>query len=438
MKIIHITPSYKPAYVYGGPIVSVAKLCEALVNCKTQEVESLELQVEGGAQYVESLRQKIELKVYTTTANGKTELDVDIETPILADGVLVTYFKRWTKDHSHFSPGLLWGLRKVIRQAQHDNLIIHIHAWWNLVSVLSCLIAKWYKIPVVLSPRGMLTRYTLNNKSSISKKLLHRLIGLKLLKYCHVHVTSEQEIRDVLQIVQPKSNMVIANLVDVQKIVVKGEDRVSGNKYQVSSLEEQVAEESEKIVAEQKVNTSVFKLLFLSRIEEKKGLELLFDALATTEFDYYLTIAGTGDEDYVKSLKKKAKSLKLAERVEWIGQVSNDKKFSIMAHHDLLVLPSYNENFANVVIESLSVGTSVLLSEKVGLADYVEANKLGWICNLNPEDIAVKLSESYQHHSKRENIRVIAPVVIRKDFNDQLLVGKYLEFYESVLRLRSE
>ena len=47
------------------------------------------------------------------------------------------------------------------------------------------------------------------------------------------------------------------------------------------------------------------------------------------------------------------------------------------------MLPSFNENFANTVIESLAVGTPVLISENVGLKDYIEKNNLGCIFKLN-------------------------------------------------------
>ena len=147
MKIIQISASYKPAYIYGGPIQSVGKLCEILSVDKR-------LAVDGNATVHE-------LEVLTTTANGKNELDVITGVPILVDGVPVTYFKRLTKDHSHFSPGLLLNLRKEILHCIQDdkksdkddklntanqNLkgpprltdsppkegsVVHIHAWWN-------------------------------------------------------------------------------------------------------------------------------------------------------------------------------------------------------------------------------------------------------------------------------------------------------------------
>lgn len=417
MKIIHITASYKPAYIYGGPIQSVAKLCEVL-----EELSDQRLAVGDDA---------LKVRVFTTTANGAKELDVKTGIPVLIEGVPVTYFKRWTKDHSHFSPGLLWELRKMLRQVRRDRQnkpprlaetppkegnIIHIHAWWNLVSVLSCFIAKWYRIPVILSPRGMLTSYTLGNRNSLSKRLIHKLLGKNLLAYCHIHATSEHERADILSIVRPKSIRVIPNLVS-------------------SSLEEENYEASGVLSMGHGAKSGdqpddSFKLIFLSRIEEKKGFELLFKALATIEIPWSLTIAGSGEKQYLQSLKQMARELKLSDKIYWIGQVSNQDKYTLMAAHDLLVLTSYNENFANVVVESLSVGTAVLVSEKVGLSDYVKDNELGWVTALKMEEIQKTIITAYQSPEKRQNIRSTAPLAIRRDFNENTLAKQYLDFYK--------
>lgn len=388
MKIIHITPSYKPAYLYGGPIHSIAKLCEAI---------AIEAQPNG-----------IDLEVFTTTANGKTELQVDTKKPMPVDGVCVTYFKRLTKDHSHFSPQLLLNLSKVIRKERNNQkIVIHIHAWWNLVSLFSCFIAKWHNVPVVLSPRGMLTTYSQNNRNSLFKRLIHNTIGQRLLKYCHIHATSLQEVEDIELIFKPKSINVIHNLVQISPR--------PKNDARLATIHEQ----------------RPFRLIFLSRLEEKKGLELLFEALANLSISWSLTIGGSGEEKYVESLKQKAIQLKLEDRIKWIGQVSNQDKFPIMAGNDLLLLTSYNENFANVVIESLSVGTPVLISNRVGLSEYVRENDLGWITSLDSEEIVKLLSSAAENHEKRSLIRKEAPTLIKKDFNDTNLVEKYLTLYQN-------
>ncbi|MDQ0967625.1 glycosyltransferase involved in cell wall biosynthesis [Flavobacterium sp. W4I14] len=406
MKIIHITASYKPAYIYGGPIQSVGKLCEVLSVDKRLAVGDNNAVVH-------------DLEVLTTTANGKTELDVPIGERVLVDDVPVTYFKRLTKDHSHFSPGLLLNLWKEILHCIPDDklsdkdgkLIIHIHAWWNLVSVLSCLVAKWYKTPVVLSPRGMLTSYSFDNRNSFSKRIIHKLMGETLLKYCHIHATSEQEKRDILTIVQPKSIRVIANLVSLGPGAVASEYRAA-------------------VVKDEK--SPVFKMIFLSRIEEKKGLELLFEALTLVNIPWLLTIGGSGKEEYVQNLKYKAEHLALNSRINWVGQVSNDHKFNLMAEHDLTVLTSYNENFANVVVESLSVGTPVLISKSVGLADYVLNKDLGWITGLEIFEIKDQILNAFLSIAKRLEIRNKSSSIIKEDFSDKALIKKYLNMYVNI------
>lgn len=404
MKIIHITASYKPAYVYGGPIQSVAKLCEALTVFSDRRIAA-----------GEDKTAIHDLKVLTTTANGTEELQVNTDTPILIDNVAVIYFKRWTKDHSHFSPQLLLKLRKEILQSQNSKLIIHIHSWWNLVSVLSCLVAKWYKIPVVLSPRGMLTTYTFGNRNSFFKRCIHKVMGNQLLKYCHIHATSNQEKRDVSAIVTPKSIRIVSNLVKLPSKELTIENEISDNKNQ----------------------KNFFKIIFLSRIEEKKGLELLFEALSLINFPWQLTIGGTGNDDYTRSLKEKAENLKLSDRIIWLGLVSNENKFNLMAEHDLTALTSYNENFANVIVESLGVGTPVLISKFVGLADYVADKNLGWITGLEIEEIKTGIIQAYQDVEKRKKIREIARLLINEDFNDNTLVEQYMEYYQKILAMPS-
>ncbi|MDQ7947314.1 MAG: glycosyltransferase [Pedobacter sp.] len=388
-SILQISPAYKPSYIYGGPTMSVAKLCEALVNSSSD----------------------IELSVLTTTANGPTELPVEIGKPIMVDDVKVTYYKRITKDHTHFSPQLFRVLKQLIvsarspKKREKSAIVVHIHAWWNLISLFSCAIARFYRVPVILSPRGMLTDYTLGNRNSLTKSAIHLLMGKGLLKYCHIHATSEQEKEDVLKIVVPKSITVIPNLVNLP----------------------------EKAPVRQKLEARPFKLIFLSRIEEKKGLELLLEALSDVGFDFSLTIAGSGEANYLASLKAKAEVFGIAEHIEWAGHVDNDRKFDLLAQHDLMVLTSYNENFANVVVESLWAGTAVLLSSHVGLSDYVNAKNLGWISDLSISSIREKLTTAFHQSAERNMIRETSPSIIAHDFSTAALTPRYLELYTKAI-----
>jgi glycosyltransferase involved in cell wall biosynthesis len=377
LKILQINASYKPAFVYGGPTMSVSKLSEELVKAG------------------------VVVDVFTTTANGERELDVTANRPVTVEGVQVTYFTRITGDPSHVSPRLLWALWKNARE--YD--VIHIHAWWNLVSVFSALIAQFRQVPVLISPRGTLSSYTFNNKKSFVKKSLHRLLGVKLLTKSYIHATSAAEYRNLVELFKAKKIINLPNFVELPS-------RAPGDYVTAGP---------------------VFKLLFLSRIEQKKGLDLLLDALPLIKFPYILTIAGSGDKDYIAELKKKARNNLCEDRVSWAG-FQGENKFTLLEEHHLMVLPSYDENFGNVVIESLAMGTAVLVSEYVGLADYVKANRFGWVCGTDVDAIAGNINAIVSaEQDELLRINKEAPVKIAGDFNEQELVRKYIDHYKAII-----
>ncbi len=151
----------------------------------------------------------ISTEVFATTANGKTELPVSPGQTTTVDGVSVRYFGRITKDHTHFSPSLL----KQLWKESPDFDLIHIHAWWNLVSIFACMVALRRKVRVLVSPRGTLSEYSFQNKNIGIKWAIHNLLGKYLLNRCHIHVTSERENKATQHLIHPKSITELPNFV---------------------------------------------------------------------------------------------------------------------------------------------------------------------------------------------------------------------------------
>lgn len=336
--------------------------------------------------------------VFTTAANGPAELAVALNTQTMVDDVPVYYHKRITKDHSHFSPSLL---RAVWRQAKTFD-VVHIHAWWNLVSVLSCFVALLRKVPVVVSPRGTLSSYSFHHRNSLFKYFFHHLFAKHLLKACIIHTTAESESMAIKQLVTVKDIVTIPNFVNMP------------DDYPV------------------KQPTDVLKLLFFSRIDKKKGLDMLLKALSYINLPYHLTIAGDGDEAYINELKSISQQAGTAANISWIGFRQNDK-FNVMAAHDILVLPSHDENFANVVIESLSVGTAVIVTKTVGLATYVLKNNLGAVSDLDEFSLSSKINLLGRNLDKLNDIAAQSPYLVRQDFNGDYLTQQYINMYRTVL-----
>lgn len=375
MNILFIVPSYKPAYVYGGPIVCIARLAERLVQL-------------GHA-----------VTVYTTTANGKTELDVPLDEPVMMNGVKVRYFKRVTKDHTHASPSLWNETWRTVKQ--YDA--VHMHSWWNFLVMGASLICTMRGVKPVLSPHGMFCDYVFGNKNQLKKKVLHNMLGRFLLRKTHLHVSSHMEWNECLRVNRNWNGAMIYNLVDLP----------GGNYMKPQNRE--------------------FTISFLSRIDPKKGLDILLQALSKVDFPFRLQVAGSGDEAYVQQMKETAAKLGISAQVDWVGWKNNEEKFSFLAGSDLFALTSHNENFAIVVIESLAVGTPVLVSEHVGLSRYVQENKLGWVTGIDSiEEVRQQLTEAYAAREERSRIHQSAAAIIRNDFNETTLANGYLGMYEDV------
>jgi glycosyltransferase involved in cell wall biosynthesis len=342
--------------------------------------------------------------VYTTLANGKEELSYKNGEVKTVEGVEVHYFKRITKDHSHLSPALLWHLWKTVKTFD----IIHVHAWWNLVSIGGAVICILRNKKYILSPRGTLGAYSFNNRKSKIKQLFHRLIGKPLLRKAIFQVSSKKEEDDIRKILGTQTKIYsIPNFVELKAAWnIKSKKNVDKKAH----------------------------LLFFSRIEEKKGLPFLLEACSQLNFDYQLTIAGTGESTYLEKLKNIAIKLNIEEKIYWLGQIEAVKKFEVLHEYNLLILPSYDENFANVVIESLASGTPVMISPDVGLADYVEKKDLGWIVKQNSGLMATCLNHIFIDNFQKLNAMSKNSVeIIKQDYAEDYLLKKYMNFYNSMI-----
>jgi glycosyltransferase involved in cell wall biosynthesis len=190
MNILFIVPSYKPAYIYGGPVVVISMLAEHLVLLGHH------------------------VSVYTTRANGKTELDVKAGEERLVDGVKVTYFRRITKDHTHVSVDLWRHLNKTIKQFD----VVHVHSWWNFLVIISVWICRRNGVKPILSPHGMFSDFILNQRNRIKKRLIHSLIGKRLLKGTYLHVSTEMEWHESMSMNPDWKGRVIPNLVKLSDV----------------------------------------------------------------------------------------------------------------------------------------------------------------------------------------------------------------------------
>jgi glycosyltransferase involved in cell wall biosynthesis len=325
MKVLHVAPSFYPAFRYGGPTRTVYGLCKELA------------------------RQGAEVRVLTTDANGPESL-VGVsgkKEELLAPGFSVRYCRRVMR--GSVSVELLWHLLSSVRWAD----VVHLTAVYSFPTIPTLQVCRRLEKPVIWSPRGALQRWKGSTRpwlKTVWECLCKRVAPNRTI----LHVTSMEERRDSQKRFPDFEAVVVPNGVEMPADL----HSVTGN--------------------------GTLRLLFLGRLHPVKGVENLLEACRLLEIGqnltWSLTIAGTGEADYVESLRSRISALGLSQKVVMVGEIVGDAKQRLFEHADLTIVPSFMENFGLVVAESLAHGVPVIASkgtpweglERVGCGLWVD------------------------------------------------------------------
>ncbi len=340
MRILHVVPTYFPAMRYGGPIRSVHGLAAALVQ-RGHVVD-----------------------VYTTSMDGPYNLDVPLGVPVPIDGVSVTYFPVPVARRLAWSPALTAALQRSV--ATYD--VVHLHSVFLLPTRAAARAAFRHHVPYVASPRGMLMQAAVNGRSRWLKRAWIALVERKTYRQASlVHVTAALEAAELEHFgVSPQRLAVIENGLDVPHAHTALGDGP------FASIRKPYA-------------------LFLSRISWKKGIDRLIRAWRDVQ-DLHLVIAGTDDEGYQKAMMQLCASEGMLERVSFVGPATDAHKWALYAQAEMFVLPSYAENFGNVVVEAMAMSCPVVVSDAVGAAALLTTAGAGLVNSGEPQALAADLN----------------------------------------------
>jgi glycosyltransferase involved in cell wall biosynthesis len=152
--------------------------------------------------------------------------------------------------------------------------------------------------------------------------------------------------------------------------------------YGTSAPPDNAAELREHFLAERPELRGKRVLLFLSRIHEKKGCDLLIKAFARAvigEPTLHLVMAGPDPTGWVAVLRELAQDLRVADRISWSGMLRDEMKWGAFYSAEAFILPSHQENFGIAVAEALGCGVPVLISEKVNIWHEVRSHSAGLV-----------------------------------------------------------
>lgn len=337
MRVLHVSPYYLPAWRYGGPIRSVHGLCKGLASLGH------------------------DVHVFTTNVDGPNDLDVPLNEPVPIDGVKVWYFPSRRLRRLHWAPLL----GEALEQQVSSFDLLHLHTIYLWPTTAAAHAARRRGIPYVLAPRGMLVSELINGKNRYVKKAWIACFERSNVRHsAMVHFTSTIEAEEARKLgITCRQSCIIPNGIDP-------------------------VERSTEDDTPPTANTPGRRfLLFIGRVNWEKGLDRLIAALPRVR-DCDLIVAGNDEEDYQRRLETMARELGVHERITFVGTVEGPRKAELLGQAAALVLPSYSENFGNVVLEAMAAGCPAIVTPEVGAAEIVQRTGAGVVLEGRPEALA--------------------------------------------------
>ncbi|HUR41132.1 MAG TPA: glycosyltransferase [Verrucomicrobiae bacterium] len=312
-------------------------------------------------------------------------------------------FRRDTTFYKVSIPFVRWMLAHV---REYD--LVHVHALFSFTSVVAAWAARRATVPYVIRPLGALNAYGMRKHRPLFKRLSFTLLEGSLLRdAAAVHFTSDAERAEAEGLGAPMRSVVI-----------------------------QLALPDEAFIAPLKAEVDQHLLVFLSRLDPKKNVEGLLDAVARVAAvrpALRLAVAGAGENAYEQALKAKAQSLGIAAHVEWLGDVRGEAKAELLSRAAAFALPSYSENFGIAVAEALAAGVPCVVSRGVALARLVEQAGAGVVTGTDGASIAAGIDAVLGDAQRRSRMGEAARDVARREFSSAVMGQRLRALYERVL-----
>lgn len=341
MKILHVVPSFVPCFAHGG-----------VVNASYQIAKK---QVENGH----------DVTVYTTDSCNerlkfKDNYNVDV------DGIKVFYFKNLSNTFKNkvtidTPVSSIGHLKKTIT----DFDIVHIHEHRHSLAIATHRYAKRNNVPYVLQAHGSVLPFFQKEKM---KEVFDKLWGFDVLHdAARVFALTEVEKEQYLKMGIKRENIEIVplgiNLEEYSNLPSKGNFKSKSN-----------IDENDKLI------------LFLGRIHEIKGLDLLIKSFSQISDDNVkLAIVG-GDYGFKGQLEKLITEHDLKDKVLFPGILTGRDKIEALIDCDIFVMPSRYESFTTSGLEAMACSKPLILTKNNHIQTWVKDN-VGLICEFSESDL---------------------------------------------------
>jgi glycosyltransferase involved in cell wall biosynthesis len=353
----------------------------------------------------------VETHVATTNDNGRAKSLVRCGIPTVEDGVTYWYFDRQSRFYSFSGPLSRWLKSNV---AAYD--VVHVHALFSHPSVVAARWAARKQVPYILRPLGTLNRWGMQHRRPFLKSLSFRFIESRIIRKADaIHYTSAQERIEAARLGITSRGEVIPNAIEFHPLpAYRGEFRGHYPELRDRQI-----------------------VLFLSRFDAKKGLDLLllaFSAIRAQQPGVALVLAGSGDSQFVEQTRREVARLRLGSDVFWVGFLQGSQKQAALYDADVFVLPSYSENFGIAVVDALHAGLPVVISDQVAIHREVADANAGLVIPCDASALAENVLALLRDPAKRSEIGRNGRTLVKRCYSLEAVTRQLLTLYEEVLR----
>jgi glycosyltransferase involved in cell wall biosynthesis len=386
MQVLHVIPSLGP--LRGGPSFALPVMARGLSACG------------------------VEVHIATTDDNGPSRLSVPLGRPVVEGNTSTWYFRRQVRPYT-----VSWPLTRWLTKHTREYDLLHIHALFSYSSSVAAWYAQKFGIPYIVRPLGTLNRWGMTQRRPALKRLSFTLMERRILAgAAAIHYTSEQEREEARALGLHTRAEVIPLGIELAPY----EDLPSPDRF----LQTHPSLAGRTIV------------LFMSRLDPKKGLDLLLPAFAQVvraQPESVLVIAGDGPSDFLAGLRADVTALGLGHSVVFVGFLRGEDKLSALAACSVYVLPSYSENFGLAPVEAMAAGLPVVLSDGVGIARETQAAEAGLMVTCDVDAVASALQRLVADPDLRRILGQNARRLARERFSSEVAARRLVTLYDELL-----
>ncbi len=287
------------------------------------------------------------------------------------------------------------------------NTVLHDNGLWLGTNHGTVCAARLSGMPLMISPRGMLTEWSLQH-NGWKKRIAWRLYQERDLRAASVlHATSRAEAEGFRAAGVNQPIAIVPNGVSIPALAFS--PKVNGRQERI--------------------------LLFLSRIHPKKGLLTLVRAWAVVRPNgWKVVVAGTDEGRHLSEVKAESQKMGVAEDFNFVGEVDGDAKWKLYSNADLFVLPSHSENFGMVVAEALGCGLPVITTQDTPWEE-LSARRCGWWVKTMAETLADALRDATSRtDSERREMGLRGQALVEERYTWPGVAAQMKSVYEWMMK----